>query len=288
MKFNTEAPIWSSKQHILCTLNQSLKDVLNYGLFQPAYNGKAGKFLDEERLLKDYPLPAIAPIPYLEFRYKRRVYTETYVDDKQLAKLHTKGGIFLSTRAAEAMESLSCCGSVSKQNEAFCNKVTHHGPASPELHLRTAFRKPISPPHETLTNKSKPRRRGKEPSRTRLYVFHQRSRSTPLRTGVVCAGPSVLLQRCWENDSRTGIGPIVLPVNMTVRTPSPLRCSVHFLQEEYGLICLRVTQAQLHVSSPHHSARQLFPVTDRGSCTWALQPQMAQPMQNPAFPFPCD
>uniref|UniRef100_A0A3Q2TNB4 Talin N-terminal F0 domain-containing protein n=1 Tax=Fundulus heteroclitus TaxID=8078 RepID=A0A3Q2TNB4_FUNHE len=41
LKFNVDAPIWRSKQRILCTLNQSLKDVLNYGLFQPAYNGKA-------------------------------------------------------------------------------------------------------------------------------------------------------------------------------------------------------------------------------------------------------
>lgn len=68
MKFNVEAPIWLSKQRILCTLNQSLKDVLNYGLFQPAYNGKAGKFLDEQRTLKEYPLPAITPIPYLEVK----------------------------------------------------------------------------------------------------------------------------------------------------------------------------------------------------------------------------
>ncbi|MFT7799331.1 SH3 and multiple ankyrin repeat domains protein 3-like [Arapaima gigas] len=93
MKFNTEAPIWTSKQRILCTLNQSLKDVLNYGLFQPAYNGKAGKFLDEERLLKEYPLPSISPVPYLEFRYKRRVYTQSHVDEKQLAKLHTKANL---------------------------------------------------------------------------------------------------------------------------------------------------------------------------------------------------
>ncbi|MBN3296825.1 SHAN3 protein, partial [Amia calva] len=93
LKFNTEAPVWSSKQRILCTLNQSLKDVLNYGLFQPAYNGKAGKFLDEERLLKEYPLPSITPVPYLEFRYKRRVYTQSHLDDKQLAKLHTKANL---------------------------------------------------------------------------------------------------------------------------------------------------------------------------------------------------
>lgn len=66
MKFNVDAPIWLSKQRILCNLNQSLKDVLNYGLFQPAYNGKAGKFLDEERQLREYPFPSIAPVPYLE------------------------------------------------------------------------------------------------------------------------------------------------------------------------------------------------------------------------------
>ncbi|KAF5905494.1 SH3 and multiple ankyrin repeat domains protein 3 isoform X1, partial [Clarias magur] len=66
MKFNVESPIWLSKQRILCALNQSLKDVLNYGLFQPAYNGKAGKFLDEQRTLKEYPLPSVTPIPYLE------------------------------------------------------------------------------------------------------------------------------------------------------------------------------------------------------------------------------
>uniref|UniRef100_A0AAQ6IID7 SH3 and multiple ankyrin repeat domains 3b n=1 Tax=Anabas testudineus TaxID=64144 RepID=A0AAQ6IID7_ANATE len=90
LRLDPELPVWTSKQRVLVTLTQSLSDVLNYGLFQPAFNGRAGKFLDEERLLKEYPLPPITPIPYLEFRYKRRVYTQSYVDDKQLAKLHTK------------------------------------------------------------------------------------------------------------------------------------------------------------------------------------------------------
>ncbi|KAL0968368.1 hypothetical protein UPYG_G00265960 [Umbra pygmaea] len=93
MKFDADAPIWLSKQRILCTLNQSLKDVLNYGLFQPAHNGKAGKFLDEERQLAEYPLPSVTPVPYLEFRYKRRVYTQTHLDEKQLSKLHTKANL---------------------------------------------------------------------------------------------------------------------------------------------------------------------------------------------------
>ncbi|KAK5930017.1 hypothetical protein CesoFtcFv8_000296 [Champsocephalus esox] len=93
LRLDPELPVWSSKQRVLVTLSQSLSDVLNYGLFQPAFNGRAGKFLDEERLLKEYPLPPITPIPYLEFRYKRRVYTQSYVDDKQLAKLHTKANL---------------------------------------------------------------------------------------------------------------------------------------------------------------------------------------------------
>ncbi|KFV20725.1 SH3 and multiple ankyrin repeat domains protein 3, partial [Phalacrocorax carbo] len=66
LRLNPDVPVWVSKQRILCTLNHSLKDVLNYGLFQPAFNGRAGKFLDEERLLREYPLNPDTPVPYLE------------------------------------------------------------------------------------------------------------------------------------------------------------------------------------------------------------------------------
>ncbi|XP_031438337.1 SH3 and multiple ankyrin repeat domains protein 3 isoform X2 [Clupea harengus] len=93
IRLDLEAPVWVCKQRVLVTLTQSLTDVLNYGLYLPAFNGRAGKFLDEERQLQDYPLPTITPVPYLEFRYKRRVYTQSYVDDKQLAKLHTKANL---------------------------------------------------------------------------------------------------------------------------------------------------------------------------------------------------
>lgn len=47
-------------------MTQSLKDVLNYGLFQPASNGRDGKFLDEERLLREYPQPVGKGVPSLE------------------------------------------------------------------------------------------------------------------------------------------------------------------------------------------------------------------------------
>nr|XP_014030422.1 unnamed protein product [Salmo salar] len=93
MRFNPNATVWVAKQRILCTLSQSLKDVLNYGLFQPAMNGRDGKFLDEERLLLEYPQPISKGVPTLEFRYKRRVYRQTHVEEKQIAKLHTKANL---------------------------------------------------------------------------------------------------------------------------------------------------------------------------------------------------
>lgn len=73
IRFNPEASVWVAKQRILCTLNQSLKDVLNYGLFQPANNGRDGKFLDEERLLMEYPQNINKGVPSLEV-LKKQVY----------------------------------------------------------------------------------------------------------------------------------------------------------------------------------------------------------------------
>ncbi|XP_023248935.1 SH3 and multiple ankyrin repeat domains protein 3-like [Seriola lalandi dorsalis] len=93
MRFNPDATVWVAKQRILCTLNQSLKDVLNYGLFQPASNGRDGKFLDEERIFREYPQPISKGVPSLEFRYKSRVYRQPNVDEKQIAKLHTKANL---------------------------------------------------------------------------------------------------------------------------------------------------------------------------------------------------
>lgn len=46
------------------SISQELKESFNYGLFCPPSNGKAGKFLDEERRLGDYPFNG--PVGYLE------------------------------------------------------------------------------------------------------------------------------------------------------------------------------------------------------------------------------
>ncbi|KAG8522556.1 SH3 and multiple ankyrin repeat domains protein 3, partial [Galemys pyrenaicus] len=91
LRFDPDATVWTAKQRVLCSLNQSLQDVLNYGLFQPASNGRDGKFLDEERLLREYPQPpAGRGVPSLEFRYKKRVYRQPPLHGEQLARLHTK------------------------------------------------------------------------------------------------------------------------------------------------------------------------------------------------------
>ncbi|XP_037676032.1 SH3 and multiple ankyrin repeat domains protein 1 isoform X2 [Choloepus didactylus] len=93
LRFNPNATIWTAKQQILCALSESLQDVLNYGLFQPATSGRDANFLEEERLLREYPQSFEKGVPYLEFRYKTRVYKQTNLDEKQLAKLHTKTGL---------------------------------------------------------------------------------------------------------------------------------------------------------------------------------------------------
>ncbi|CAG5102090.1 Similar to Shank3: SH3 and multiple ankyrin repeat domains protein 3 (Rattus norvegicus) [Cotesia congregata] len=68
--------------------SEELKESFNYGLFCPPVNGKAGKFLDEERRLGDYPFNG--PVGHLELKYKRRVYKTLHLDEKQLKALHTR------------------------------------------------------------------------------------------------------------------------------------------------------------------------------------------------------
>uniref|UniRef100_A0A1A9VGK1 SH3 and multiple ankyrin repeat domains protein 3 n=1 Tax=Glossina austeni TaxID=7395 RepID=A0A1A9VGK1_GLOAU len=70
---------------------QELKESFNYGLFCPPSNGKAGKFLDEERRLGDYPFNG--PVGYLELKYKRRVYKMLNLDERQLKALHTRANL---------------------------------------------------------------------------------------------------------------------------------------------------------------------------------------------------
>ncbi|XP_073706041.1 SH3 and multiple ankyrin repeat domains protein 2 [Garra rufa] len=93
MKLNPNATVWVAKQRLLCTLSQNLKDVLNYGLFQPASDGSSGELLDEEHLIGEYPQLACEGVPSLEFRYKTRLYNQPSVDEKLIARLNTKANL---------------------------------------------------------------------------------------------------------------------------------------------------------------------------------------------------
>ncbi|XP_055333159.1 protein shank-like isoform X2 [Paramacrobiotus metropolitanus] len=91
LQFPPTTPIWEVKQKLFATLPKELKDSFNYGLFCPPYNGRAGKFLDDERMLQDYPMPG--HVGYLELKYKRRVYKMMNLDEKVLKQLHSKANL---------------------------------------------------------------------------------------------------------------------------------------------------------------------------------------------------
>ncbi|XP_075212417.1 SH3 and multiple ankyrin repeat domains protein 3-like isoform X2 [Lycorma delicatula] len=88
LQFPKDQLVWDVKQQCLASLPKELKESFNYGLFCPPVNGKAGKFLDEERRLGDYPFNG--PVGYLELKYKKRVYKMLNLDEKQLKALHTR------------------------------------------------------------------------------------------------------------------------------------------------------------------------------------------------------
>lgn len=68
--------------------NSCLKDELNYGLFLPPSKGKAGKFLQEDRMLLDYPFES--SVGHLELKYKQRVYRVLKTNVNKLRKINTK------------------------------------------------------------------------------------------------------------------------------------------------------------------------------------------------------
>ncbi|ESP03120.1 hypothetical protein LOTGIDRAFT_171723 [Lottia gigantea] len=88
LQFELDDTVWQAKQRVLAAFSKDLRDSLNYGLYLPPVNGRAGKFLDEERFLKEYPLQG--PIGFLEFKYKRRVYKVMQINPRKLKQLHTK------------------------------------------------------------------------------------------------------------------------------------------------------------------------------------------------------
>ncbi|XP_069355339.1 SH3 and multiple ankyrin repeat domains protein 3 isoform X6 [Maniola hyperantus] len=91
LQFSRDQLVWDVKQQCLAALPKELKESFNYGLFCPPVNGKAGKFLDEERRLGDYPFNG--PVGYLELKYKRRVYKMLKLDEKTMKALHSRANL---------------------------------------------------------------------------------------------------------------------------------------------------------------------------------------------------
>ncbi|XP_065352169.1 SH3 and multiple ankyrin repeat domains protein 3-like isoform X2 [Cloeon dipterum] len=113
LQFARDELIWNVKQQCLAALPKELKESFNYGLFVPPANGKAGKFLDEERHLTDYPFSG--PVGYLELKYKRRVYKMLHLDEKQLKALHTRTNLrrlldYVSNRQVEKISKMCSKG----------------------------------------------------------------------------------------------------------------------------------------------------------------------------------
>ncbi|KAK7919760.1 hypothetical protein WMY93_011044 [Mugilogobius chulae] len=109
LQFDQDCTVWNAKQQIICSLSESLWDVYNYGLFQPAGEGRDARFLEEERPLSHYAQTFEKGVPYLEFRYKTRVYKQINLDEKALAKLCTKASLkkFLEYIQTGAVEKLA-------------------------------------------------------------------------------------------------------------------------------------------------------------------------------------
>uniref|UniRef100_A0A2I3SAJ5 SH3 and multiple ankyrin repeat domains 3 n=1 Tax=Pan troglodytes TaxID=9598 RepID=A0A2I3SAJ5_PANTR len=158
LRLDPAAPVWAAKQRVLCALNHSLQDALNYGLFQPPSRGRAGKFLDEERLLQEYPPNLDTPLPYLEFRYKRRVYAQNLIDDKQFAKLHTK----VKDHGEGAPEVPSCLPVAAVPHPSLGLTTVPHRSMG-----RAAAPGPLPPAHEPRPLRA-PGPRGCAPGRARL------------------------------------------------------------------------------------------------------------------------
>uniref|UniRef100_A0A7E4VB83 ANK_REP_REGION domain-containing protein n=1 Tax=Panagrellus redivivus TaxID=6233 RepID=A0A7E4VB83_PANRE len=99
--------VWDIKRKLFAALPQALPQSFNFGLFLPPCDGRAGKFLLEDRPIRDYPFHDC--VPYLELKYKKRVYKMLKLDEKALKQLHSKGNIkkfmdYVQNRNADKVE----------------------------------------------------------------------------------------------------------------------------------------------------------------------------------------
>lgn len=89
--FSPTDVIMDIKMNIISSIDRPLKDKWNYGLFLPPSKGKAGKFLQEDRMLKEYPFDS--SVGHLELKYKQRVYRVLKTNLNKLKKIHVKSNL---------------------------------------------------------------------------------------------------------------------------------------------------------------------------------------------------
>ncbi|GMT13608.1 hypothetical protein PFISCL1PPCAC_4905 [Pristionchus fissidentatus] len=99
--------VWDVKRKLQAVLATPMPQSFNYGLFLPPCDGRAGKFLLEDRPIRDYPFHDC--VPYLELKYKKRVYKMLNLDEKQLKNLHSKANLkkfmdYVTNRNQEKVE----------------------------------------------------------------------------------------------------------------------------------------------------------------------------------------
>ncbi|CAD5215421.1 unnamed protein product [Bursaphelenchus xylophilus] len=105
--------VWDIKRKLFASLPQQLPQSFNFGLFLPPCDGRAGKFLLEDRPLRDYPFHDC--VPYVELKYKKRVYKMLKLDEKALKQVHSKGNLkkfmeYVLSRNSEKVEKLCANG----------------------------------------------------------------------------------------------------------------------------------------------------------------------------------
>uniref|UniRef100_A0A914I5U7 Uncharacterized protein n=1 Tax=Globodera rostochiensis TaxID=31243 RepID=A0A914I5U7_GLORO len=83
--------VWDIKRRLLHSLPQQLDKEFNYGLFLPPCDGRAGKFLLEDRHIRDYPFHDC--VPYVELKFKKRVYKMLGLDEKALNAVQSRTNV---------------------------------------------------------------------------------------------------------------------------------------------------------------------------------------------------
>ncbi|XP_013070339.1 SH3 and multiple ankyrin repeat domains protein 2-like isoform X3 [Biomphalaria glabrata] len=131
LQFQLEHTVWQAKQRVLTAFAKDLSDPLNYGMYLPPSNGKAGKFMEEERLLNEYPIQG--PIGFLEFKYKRRVYKMMQINERKLKQIHSKSKL-------KAFMEVVRAGNIEKINKITIKGLdpNFHDPDNGETPLTTA------------------------------------------------------------------------------------------------------------------------------------------------------